>query len=414
MKVLFVFGGLAHYLIPVLNRLNSVEGLDIVVALPEERSKTLGNGVYETRKDISFKVVRLQEIKSYYGKPAFKGLVSLIRQEKPDAMVMGWPYVLAILFYPWLWIACKLNKVKLINRDIPFNVPKYNEAWEFYKSNSIELEFDEVHKPTNSFLTQLKYAFVTLSRKLYFNMVDAHVFYSPLGLEIYESYGVNRKDMFVSYNSIDTDSLLAVRDKIIKDPFILPENSHRIIHVGRLVKWKKVEMLMEVFEKLRSTYKDAELVIVGDGPELESLKSMAKELKIEQNVLFTGAVYDSDLLGKYLHCSSIYVLAGMGGLSINEAMCFGKPVVCSIADGTERDLVIEGENGLYFKKGSAEDLYRKLDLLLAQPELIKQYGDKSLAIIHSKINIHTVIKGFLNLFNVIKKQPFTLVYKSPK
>ncbi|HSZ73069.1 MAG TPA: glycosyltransferase, partial [Cytophagaceae bacterium] len=401
MKVLFVFGGLPHYLIPLLNKLNNVVGLEIIVAIPEERSKTLGSGVYETGKDISFKVVRLKEFKSYYGKPALKGLSRLIRSERPDAMVLGWPYVLALLFYPVLFFTCKKNKVKLINRDIPFNVPKYSEAWQYYKSNSMELEHDDEQKKENGFFTSLKYAFVTLSRKCYFNMVDAHVFYSPIGIETYESYGVKRKDMFVTYNSLDTDTLLKINEQITLEPSILAPNAHRLIHVGRLVKWKKVDMLIEAFAKLKVKFSDAELVIVGDGPELVYLKKLAKDLNVEQDVLFIGAIYDSMLLGRYLQCSSIYVLAGMGGLSINEAMCFGKPIVCSIADGTERDLVIEGKNGRYFKRGNAEDLYKKLDELLSHPDLVKQYGEYSLSIIRNKINLHTVVEGFLTAFNTI-------------
>ena len=47
MKVLFTFGGLPHYYNYVLNKLNSVEGINVIVVIPGSKSKTMGEGVYE-------------------------------------------------------------------------------------------------------------------------------------------------------------------------------------------------------------------------------------------------------------------------------------------------------------------------------------------------------------------------------
>lgn len=68
------------------------------------------------------------------------------------------------------------------------------------------------------------------------------------------------------------------------------------------------------------------------------------------SIRFIGAVYDPEKLGAYMNESTVYVLAGMGGLSINDAMTYGMPVLCSVCDGTERDLVIDGKNGFFSKR----------------------------------------------------------------
>jgi len=57
-----------------------------------------------------------------------------------------------------------------------------------------------------------------------------------------------------------------------------------------------------------------------------------------------------------MSASSVYVLAGMGGLSINDAMAYGLPVICSVCDGTERDLVTHHGNGLFFRENNVVDL----------------------------------------------------------
>ena len=61
--------------------------------------------------------------------------------------------------------------------------------------------------------------------------------------------------------------------------------------------------------------------------------------------------------------STVYVLAGMGGLSINDAMCFSLFVICLVCDGTEKDLVADGVNGYFFKEGDANDLVDKISLI---------------------------------------------------
>ena len=70
--------------------------------------------------------------------------------------------------------------------------------------------------------------------------------------------------------------------------------------------------------------------------------------------------------------SSIYVLAGMGGLSINDAMTYGMPVLCAVCDSTERDLVKEGKNGYFFKDGDADSLADRIREMFESPERCKE------------------------------------------
>ena len=88
----------------------------------------------------------------------------------------------------------------------------------------------------------------------------------------------------------------------------------------------------------------------------------------------------------------------MGGLSINEAMCFSKPVVCSVADGTEKRLVREGYNGHYFESGSLESLQKVIEQLFAHPENVTLMGQRSREIIEKEINIHSVLGNYMEAF----------------
>ena len=102
--------------------------------------------------------------------------------------------------------------------------------------------------------------------------------------------------------------------------------------------------------------------------------------------------------------STIYVLAGMGGLSINDAMTYGLPIICSVCDSTEKDLVTDGINGLFFEEGNALDLSKKIDYLLSNSDICKQMGKESEKIISEKININTVAERYYQAFLQIRKE----------
>ena len=233
------------------------------------------------------------------------------------------------------------------------------------------------------------------------NKPNAHVNYIPEASEIFGSYGVPPNRIFITYNSPDTDMLLSIRAKIENDPPLLPANDYRIIHIGRLVEWKRLDLLLKALHTVRRTYPAAELIVVGDGPMRSEWGSLADRLGLADRVMFRGAVHDAENLGRLLLSSSIFVLAGMGGLAINDAMCFGRPIICSIGDGTERMLVRNSVNGLLFRNDDLDDLTSKILFLFNHPNTRREMGKASTQIIRNEINVHTVIKGYLNAFEFV-------------
>ena len=177
------------------------------------------------------------------------------------------------------------------------------------------------------------------------------------------------------------------------------------IHIGlyytHLKLVKHFEVLIEAFRKVATDYPEAELVIVGDGPELDNLRQQANDLQLTDSIRFIGAVYDPKTLGAYMNESSIYVLAGMGGLSINDAMTYGMPVLCAVCDSTERDLVMEGKNGYFFKDGDADSLAGRIREMFESPERCKEMGKESERMIRENINMETVSERYLKAFQEI-------------
>ncbi len=396
-KVIFTFGGLPHYYNYVLNRLQKEGNIDLKVVLPQKGSRTIGKGVFQTQKDVEFGLLPLIEKKAWYGKSYFVGLEKMIEEERPDILVTVWPFVLSFIFDRKLLRTIRKYNVKLIFKDIPFNIPNYHEAVDFFTS-SIRLE--DLSKPKSGLFWKAYYTIFRELTKRYLKLMDAHVYYASKAYEIIGSYGIAEEKIFIIYNSPDTDRLFEKKRALLQTKPILTLNPHRILHVGRLVAWKKVDQLIEAFTLIKRKIPNSELVILGNGPELEHLKSKVQILGVD-NVIFIDGTYDSETLGKYFIESTVYVLAGMGGLSINEAMVYGKPVICSVADGTENELVRSGFNGYIFEEDNVQDLADKIEELISDPNRVQEFGKNSLKIIEEEININTVINGYLKAFDYV-------------
>ncbi len=413
MKVLFTFGGLPHYYNKVLSLLNSVSNLEVVVVVPEKKGATIGKGVFQSKNAMSFKVIETgEQPSSIHGKAYMPHLSSILAAEKPDIFVTIWPYALGLNFDSSLRKVIKQLGIKLIYKDIPFNIPPFNKISHYYFTKDI-LDENATEKPKKTIIGFLKFLILSWLRRGHLQRMDAQVYYTEEAYDIIPSYGIKKEDIFMIYNSPDTDELLHYHTILSEEnQFPLPENPNRILHVGRLVKWKRVDLLLHAVARLQSRLPSIELVIIGTGPEEEALKKLANDLGISAHVRFLGSIYDPKVLGSYFMSASLYVLAGMGGLSINEAMSYGRAVLCSVADGTEKKLVREGYNGRYFKNGDLEDLIVKIESLLLDQALLTQMGANSLSIIKDEINIHTVINGYVAAFNYVcpGKTPLTYTH----
>lgn len=406
MKVLFTFGGMPHYLNAMLEKLQA-KGADITVVSPRKGNATIGKGVKMVEEG-AYRHLNTQEKKMYYGKSGFPALPDIIADERPDIVVLGWPYFLQVFFQPSLRRALKRCGARLVIREIPFQTPPYGQIRDYFRQHPMYDEGMRLLSTGKAFY--LRQWLTARIRKYCYARVAGTLNYSTAAYDILPSYGVKREQIHVTYNSTDTEALWREKAAVLAAPALLPPSERRLLHIGRLVKWKRVDLLIEAFARTLTQYPDAELVIVGNGPELDNLKKQAASLGLplrskEENgvdgrgcVRFIGAVYDPKELGAYMNEATVYVLAGMGGLSINDAMTYALPVVCSVCDSTERDLVTDGRNGLFFRDGDADSLTEKILQLLASPQECRRMGQESERIIREQINIDTVSERYLKAF----------------
>lgn len=127
--------------------------------------------------------------------------------------------------------------------------------------------------------------------------------------------------------------------------FNLQASSYYLV-VGRLVPHKRLDTVMEAFNKLKYP-----LVIVGDGPLKRRLMSHAR-----QNIRFVGSVSDEELARLYASCQAVIVPNEEDfGLTAVEAMAHGRPVLALRAGGAT-ETVLEGITGEFYDDAIPEAL----------------------------------------------------------
>ena len=399
MKILYTNFGITSYLHPLLEKLATKE-CDIVMLLPKNNKNTIGKGIkWANEQNVSYRIRYSRSKKMWYGKYALTDLKRIIEEERPDILLIGFPYFLHLFFDRSILKTLKQYNVRLIIREIPFQTPPFGKIKSYFSQHPVFNE-NMILKSNNTAFYIRQWCLMYI-RKYIYSKADAAMNYSTAAYDILPSYGVAKRDIYVTYNSTDTETLIKERDFIQPAPKLLPPNNRRILHIGRLVKWKRVDLLIHAVKKLVNSFPTLQLVIIGDGPEKEYLMNQADNEGVADHILFTGAIHEPRMLGMYMNESAIYVLAGMGGLSINDAMAYGLPIVCSVCDSTERDLVEDGKNGFFFKENDVDSLVQILERLLRSPELCKQMGEKSKQIIESKINLETVSSLYRQTFNEV-------------
>ena len=167
---------------------------------------------------------------------------------------------------------------------------------------------------------------------------DAVVAVSNFMKDLAIKIGVAEEKIHVIYNAVDFLSA-SCRWRTPQKP--------TLVYAGRLTPWKGVEMLIRVVAKLKEKNPDIIFEILGEGSEMNSLKPLVKNLKLEENVKFHGRVSEEES-HKIFSRSTIFVLnTNYEGLShaILNAMQIGVPVITTPVGGNP-EIIRNGENGL--------------------------------------------------------------------
>ncbi len=192
-------------------------------------------------------------------------------------------------------------------------------------------------------------------------------------LEIY-----NIKNSHVLPNGIDLSQVDSSKNnKVTRQQLKIPEKVPIITFVGNLRPVKGVKYLVEAISIVLEN-NNSILLVIGDGPEMENLKSLTNQLKIQENVIFAGRISKEEIMS-YLQISNLFVLPSLSEGFPNvilEAMAAGLPIVTTNFEGSW-EIVKDGENGFIVSVKNSHALARGITKILDNPDIKQAMSRKN-------------------------------------
>ena len=212
------------------------------------------------------------------------------------------------------------------------------------------------------------------ARLFLISRADAIISYTERGHKACLAAGVSRSRLFVSQNTLDTDYLRSLSQKMPHEELEKTQERlnlahHVLIHVGRLVPEKLTGVLIDAIKTLHQRGLDCSLIIIGDGPERASLEAQADDLT---NVHFLGAIYDEKLVARYFMLSDMLVIPGRIGLTCVHGFSYGVPTITTsdraVSQSPEYDYLLDGVNSVIVDDPDPRTYAESIERLLDEPD----------------------------------------------
>jgi len=175
-------------------------------------------------------------------------------------------------------------------------------------------------------------------------------------------------------NGIDTEFFSPAPDRESRRSSVF-----KFLFAGRFQEQKNLFFLLRAFsDSAKKTSKPIELHMVGDGPLAEKLKQKAKDLGINEIVIWHGWLDKEKLRDCYRACDCLVNPSLYEGMpnTVLEAMACGLPVIASNVAGN-KDIIVNSENGILFNASDIIALADALPLVAADNSLCKRLGKVS-------------------------------------
>lgn len=194
------------------------------------------------------------------------------------------------------------------------------------------------------------------------------------------NFGIPDERIFVIQEGIDAEKFRPKpKSSAILERYRLC-GYHIILTVGRLVKRKGHDMVIQALPRITSEVPNTVYVIVGTGPEEQELKKIAVSQNVEKDVIFTGYVPDSQLPDYYSTCD-VFIMPSREigadiegfGLVFLEANACGRPVIGGKSGGIG-DAIADGVTGFLVNPEDISAISEKVICLLKDASLAEKLG----------------------------------------
>lgn len=252
---------------------------------------------------------------------------------------------------------------------------------------------------------------VEFLRHTLYRQADSFLLYGERSKKIMKASGLySDKALNVIYNSLDYG---AVENIALSQSEVL-ENRRKlfkfytnpiVVATGRVTHEKRFNLLLDALEKSINKHRKCfNLLIIGDGPELDRLKSLACNYGINEYINFTGAIY-GDKVYEHLMISDLCVIPGNVGLSAMHALSAGLPVITHNnfdVQMPEYEAVIPNKTGSFYEFNNIDDMLNKIHFWIYNDNLLQSAASSCKEIIKNNYHVDYQIKVIENCLKDIE------------
>jgi glycosyltransferase involved in cell wall biosynthesis len=205
-------------------------------------------------------------------------------------------------------------------------------------------------------------------KELFFQLPNGLLLYGCRARAIGLSHGFAASRLHVINNSLDYksqkkifDGLREVSQGELRHSLQLPLERKIIICTARVTQKCRFDLLLDAAAELKAANQDPYLLIVGDGPERETLAAKASSMGVAHQ--FRGACYDEVTLAQLHKAADLTVSPGKVGLTAMHSMAYGTPVISHDdldSQMPECEAIVPGVTGDFFAVNSSQDLARAI------------------------------------------------------
>ncbi len=222
--------------------------------------------------------------------------------------------------------------------------------------------------------------------------------------------GIPADKVTVIPNAVDIDkfALGGSADQALKDKLGL-SGSRLIGFIGSFYAYEGLDVLLRAVPKLTARMPDLRVLLVGGGPQDAQLRQLAKDLNIEDKVVFTGRV-PHDQVNKYYDLLDVLVYPRLPmrltdlvtPLKPLEAMAQGRILAASDVGG-HLELIADGKTGVLFRANDTDSLVEKVSALLDSHQTWPALRSAGREYVETERNWPVSVARYKNIYGRLKR-----------
>lgn len=264
------------------------------------------------------------------------------------------------------------------------------ERWDAPKENMI-------------FRRRVKAQLYRIAFKLLYKHIDTFISSGTKSKEYFIENGVDKNKITIAPDASMISKSTIKRN--IREELNVDDKCRIVLYFGRVERYKGLDILIRAYAKLKEQGENVLLLVCGDGEFKNECEDLAKSLNCD-SVVFKGVIQPEERYD-YFSASDIFVLPNkfdkgaveVWGLSVNEAMSMGIPVISTTANGAAYDLIKNGFNGYQIEEGNADELSNVLKEMIYNPESIETMGSNAKTYVEENFSYEKMALGFKEGFN---------------